>query len=582
MLWGEAGLEAPGFVPFRWGGKDGFYSTVLLSPKGERFSNWGSGIDINTIKENIRVEDLFRVDIPSLHRGIENPLSRGDYDGDWELHDTLKWNPDTRKPWRSLFLGLSLLYAHAELFFQHRSKVREYVFTYPLAFTETEKDLFIAEAQRMVNKIRSFCYVNEEAVPQNRFHAVDESTAVAKFIEAPPNLETLELFIDTGGGTTDIALRYGSQFLVLDSIKVAGKTFFQIAQLNFERNMRGGSQFKKHLGNLLQNSNDKEIDVLNKQLELSTFYSLAINTLDDQSFRQKEESILPSEKANGKESRRGMGERSYQRYRTRLFFQHMIAYSLLQACAAAVDANLQIKNGIKLILGGNAWGLMVFAEMRRNTQTLHDEATEILNIIKRNLAPTLDDSSKREILNNLRIAEIKLLNKERLSEAKTAVARGALTDLDGEPELQTNGSPTTHVYSGFTIKQLSVNESQAFDLNWFNLWGLRGLKEKTGMGVGVIKQFEFARERELRNPNPTLAVFTALGNSTKNYEKDMMPGDEWVNINSKLQEKTSFVRGENLMAAPINFFVSMMLYPDKKDHRFLNVLAQENESFENR
>lgn len=578
MLWGEeSALETPGFVPFRWGGKDGFYSTILLSPKGQRVSDWG--VDIDHVKDDIRVEHLVRVDIPSLHRGIEKPLSNGDYEADWEMHDDLKWDPDTRKPWRSLFLGLSLLYAHAEIFFKHRSKVREYVFTYPLAFSATERDLFVDDARQMVNKVRSFCYAGLGDVQGDRFHAVDESTAVAKFIEAPPNLETLELFIDTGGGTTDIALRYGNQFLVLDSIKVAGKTFFQFAQMNFERNMRGGSQFKKHLGNLLQDLDDQELDIPNEQLGLGTFYSLAINTLDDQTFRRKEEAILPAARSGTGQRNRGMGEGSFQRYRTRLFFQHMIAYGLLQACAAAVDKGLDVRNGVKLILGGNAWGLMVFAELRRETATLHEEASDILDLIKRHLGPTLDEG-KRRFLASLKIAEVKLLNRERLSEAKTAVSMGALTDLDLGVTAP-DGADDAQAYSGITIRQLSVNESVPFDLCWHDLWGAPGFRAKTGRRVGDIKRFEFERTREINGPNPTVAVFTSLGNSG-NYEKDPMPEQEWVNINSKLQETATFVRGEELRPAPMNHLVSEMLYPSRKEHRLLNVLAQKNNSFENR
>ncbi len=578
MLWGEeSALETPGFVPFRWGGKDGFYSTILLSPKGQRLSDWGG--DVDHVKDDIRIEHLARVDIPSLHRGMEKPLANGDYDTDWEMHGDMKWDPDGRKPWRSLFLGLSLLYAHAELFFKHRAKVREYVFTYPLAFSPSERDLFVDDARQMVNKVRSFCYAGLGDVQNDRFHAVDESTAVAKFIEAPPNLETLELFIDTGGGTTDIALRYGSQFLVLDSIKVAGRTFFQFAQMNFERSMRGGSQFKKHLGNLLQNLDDRELDIPNQQLDLGTFYSLAINALDDETFRRKEEAILPAAKSGTGQRNRGMGEGSYQGYRTRLFFQHMITYGLLQACAAAVDKGLDVRNGIKLILGGNAWGLMVFAELRRSAQTLHEEATDILNLVKRHLGPTLGDD-RRRFLDNLKIAEVKLLNKERLSEAKTAVSVGALTDLDGGTAAP-DGADDALAYSGITIRGLSVNESEPFDLHWHDLWGARSFRAKTGRRVGGIKSFEFERTRDINGPNPSVAVFTALGNPS-NLEKDPMPEQEWVNINSKLQETATFVRGEELRPAPMNHLVSEILYPSRKEHRLLNVLAQKNNSFENR
>jgi hypothetical protein len=574
MLWGEASeLETPGFVPFRWGGKDGFYPTVLLSRPGD----WGA----EEIRGDFKPEHLFRVDIPGLHKGIERALYLGDYNTSWNLIGDMKWDPDSRKAWRSLFLGLSMLYAHAELFFNHGAKVHEYVFTYPLAFSQDEAQLFIDDAKQTTNKIRQFCYVNGQDVGKDKFHAIDESTAVARFVEAPPNTETLELFLDTGGGTTDIALRHGSDFLVLDSIKVAGRTFFQFAQINFEREMRGGSQFKKHLGNLLQDTQDQELAIANNRLELGTFYSLAINRLDDDTFRRKEESILPGRKeSGGAQSTRGMGSYSFQRYRTRLFFQHMLAYALLQACAAAVDKELDVRNGIKLVLGGNAWGLMLFGELRRSTETLEELSTEILDLIKRNLTENLPER-KRPFLTNLRIADIVLLNKEKLSEAKTAVARGALTDLEASGDGQLRGSQDAQAYSGLTLSQLSVNNLTPFDLFWHDLWGMKGLKEKTGKRVGEIQSFEFTRSRDLQSPNPVLSIFTSLGNIA-DVEKDLLPEQEWVNINSKLQERTSYVNKDELRSAPINNFISEVLYPAKKDHRYLNVLAAKNKSFENK
>ena len=81
-----------------------------------------------------------------------------------------------------------------------------------------------------------------------------------------------------------------------------------------------------------------------------------------------------------------MGAYSYQRYRTRLLFRHIITYSLLQACAAAVDNRIKLSSGINLILGGNGWGLMLFAEFPRDSTRLRDEAQAILKSLKTQLA----------------------------------------------------------------------------------------------------------------------------------------------------------------------------------------------------
>jgi hypothetical protein len=239
-----------------------------------------------------------------------------------------------------------------------------------------------------------------------------------------------------------------------------------------------------------------------------------------------------------------------------------------------------VRNGIKLVLGGNAWGLMVFGEMSRSTETLEELAIEILDLIKRNLTEDLPEN-KRPFLTNLRIAEIVLLNKEKLSEAKTAVARGALTDLDIGDTEQPRGNQDVQAYAGITLRQLSINKLTPFDLLWHDLWGSKGFKEKTRKRVGEIQSFEFTRSRDLDQPNSVLSIFTSLGNSA-DAETDLTPEQEWVNINSRLQEHSSYVHADELKTAPINSFISEVLYPEKKDHRFLNVLAAKNRSFDNK
>src|SRR5205085_714529 len=111
------------------------------------------------------------------------------------------------------------------------------------------------------------------------------------------------------------------------SIKVAGRTFFRFAEDNFKGEEKAGaSQFKKHLGSLL-NDTDREFSPKGLVVDLGTFYSLRINRLDDETFKEKELDIL----------KKTMGSPSYQLYRTKLFFRHIIAYGLLQASAALVD-----------------------------------------------------------------------------------------------------------------------------------------------------------------------------------------------------------------------------------------------------
>jgi hypothetical protein len=351
--------------------------------------------------------------------------------------------------------------------------------------------------------------------------------------------------------------------------------------VNFEKNMSGGSQFKKHLGSLLQDLEDKELSLEEDRLErLDTFYSLAINRLDDLTFRRKESNILPGEKGYDKSPNKGMGPASFQRYRSRLFFQHTLTYALVQACAAAVNRKLEIRNGIRLVLGGNAWGLLAFAELPRTNEAIKQEVEEILDLIKSKLTPTLSEEERKYLGDTLCIADVRLLNRDHLSEAKTAVARGALTDLD---TTQTGEILTQNAfsYSGITLRRLRVNGSEPFDLLWSDLWGKEGLRQKLNRRIGDIKTFEFERDRQVRDANPVLTIFTTLA-STSYENGDSLPDQEWVNINSRFQDQKTYVDNESLSHAPLNYFISEVLYPSKKEHNVLNALARQNGNYENR
>jgi hypothetical protein len=116
---------------------------------------------------------------------------------------------------------------------------------------------------------------------------------------------------------------------------------------------------------------------------------------------------------------------------------------------------------------------------------------------------------------------------------------------------------------------------------WCDLWGKEGLKQKLGKRVGDIKELDFERQQNLNEPNPVLTIFTSLGN-TSDPDRDLMPAQEWVDVNSTFQERGTYLGKEGLNHAPLNYFISEKLYPVKREHRLLDVLAQQNGSFENR
>ncbi len=561
ILWGmRPTLENPGFVPFEWGGHKGFFPTILLSRRSDE--NLRDELHPNQVS----LEHLFKVDIPGLHKNMEERLSQGEFNHIWKMHPNPKWETSGTKPWRTLFLELTLLYAHAELFFNKGVKLDKYVFTFPLAFSQAERESYHEKVQDALRKVRQYCYGTNPATDRFTYIAsVDESTAIAESIGATSATATMDVFIDIGGGTADIAVRYNRRFLVLDSLRVAGNTFFRFAEKNFKHDLHGASEFKKHLRWLLQGKDDgAEYRIINpdSDFKLGVNYSVAINALDDQQFRDREMAIL----------KRTMGTRSYQKYRTRLFFRHVITYALLQACAAVVDQKIKLTSGLKLVLGGNGWGLMIFADIPRSAKRLTEEATQILNLLKRELSPTLEDA-ERACLEMLKISTLELLNESNLSKAKTDVALGA---LNANPNRQ-NGSQSTTPYAGVTVTNLQINDFNAQTIRWCDRWDFDELKEKFGFMDSVTEAHFDSPEDQEKPLDTILSVFTCVGNTRTNQE-DNMPPATWLNINGKLTESISEMQGDRIEHAPINYFVSDVLYPDTP-RDVLDVLAEKNGQF---
>ncbi len=567
MLWGSPPrLENPGFVPRQWSGEKGFFPTILLSRKSD-----GKLPEIEPNK--IRLEHLLKADLPCLHSKMSDRLIANNYDSQWRVHDNLKWNSDTRTPWRSLFLQSVLLYAHAETFFTRKSKFAKYAFTYPLAFSDNYGTTYHEKAQDSIKQIRHFCYGEPRNEDGNfKYFKMDESTAIAKSLKQSGLTGLLEVFVDIGGGTADIAIRHQDKFVVLDSIKVAGKSFFQIAEKTLNQSeISGSSQLKKHLQQLL--GRDQKSADIKLKLPLGALYSVQINELDDRTFKEREESII----------KQGMGEKSFSRYRSQLFFHHLLSYALLQACAAAVAQNLHLSNGIKLILGGNGWGLLLFAEWKRSSSFLQLEAEYILGLLKENLLKKASEA-ERQIIEKIHISGLNLLNERNLSEAKNSVALGALQAVETEPIFD-----DTEPYSGIDIKNLKLNMAEPQNIRWFEKWSHPAFQTRFGR-LPNLNHISFEHPENLGSPiDLNLSAFIGLGN-TNDGKTDNMPAATWQQMNGNLISgiRNMSIEGGQLVvadthnneekhsAAPFNYFLSSILYPSDGQRDFLDVLAEEN------
>jgi hypothetical protein len=564
MLWGKRQpLESPGFVPFEWGGQKGFFPTILLS----RLSDPTLRDDLRP--DQIKLHHLFKVDIPGLHKGMEERLNVGEFNKVWKPHTNLKWETSGTRPWRTLFLELTMLYAHAELFFRRGVKPDTYAFTFPRAFPLNEQDIYHSKVQVALRKIRHYCYgsrytdFNEtDFIYKSK---VDESTAIAEQIRSHANPALMDVFVDIGGGTADIAIRHNGHYLVLDSIRVAGESFFRFAEKNFneKHDLHGAPAFKRQLRRLLQGQDDDApYKILNpdKEFRLGVTYSVAINALDDAQFREREAAILKETK----------GTRSYQKYRSKLFLRHIITYALVQACAAVIEGKLKLSSGLKLVLGGNGWGLMVFAGMPRSAKRLTEEATEILKLLKRELSETLDDE-ERACLDTVKTIHLELLNESDLSAAKTSVALGALKASAKE----LNSEQTVTPFAGVTIKNLQINKKTAMTARWCDRWGFEEFKSRYGFMDNVESVWFDRSENQEKPMDSLLSVFTCVGNTSTNTQ-DNMPGDVWISLNSELSAHINETQGDRVEQVPINYFISDILYPRDSTRDFLDTLAAKN------
>jgi hypothetical protein len=557
--------EQPGFFPYEWSATTtkGFYPTILLSRRSD------PRLTDELEPEEVSLDHLFKVDIPGLHKELEQRLYEGSLNATWKPHANLKWDLEGRtEPWRTLFLELTLLYAHADLFFDKRALVDHYVFTFPLAFRKDDRESYHTKVKNALKQMRYYCYGASLMANVNYDENVDESTAIAESIGSVGTKATMEVFIDVGGGTCDIAVSHDRRFLVLDSIRVAGKTFFQFAKKNFSDDLQGAVQFRKHLGKLLQGANDSELKLINPDpsFGLDITYSVWISGLDDQRFKEREAAIL----------RKGMGTYSYQRYRTRLFFRHIITYALLQGCAAVVDQKIKLSSGINLILGGNGWGLMLFAEFARISDRLKEEAQAILKTLKKQLAEHTTPE-ERQYLEALKISSLVLLNEENLSKAKTNVALGALNAnrISGAGDRS-----TTMPYTGITLEELQLSGASPETIRWSDRWGVASFKEKFP-GVEQVEDGSFTVPDDLEKPlSSVLSAFTSIGN-VRSQDQDNMPAAAWTNINGRVAEFVSSLRGnvERLEVSPINHFLSEVLYSKKASRDYLDTLAEVNGNY---
>lgn len=587
-LWGRPLADTAGFVPHEWHGQP-FYSTVLLAPK----SNPALG---NKSSGTIEAVDLFQVDIPVLHKGLADSLYSGGLEANWNAYPDLKWDVrDENRAWRAFFLSLSLVYAHAELLFSKGMQVAQCVWTYPLAFSGGKDTLFKEEADAVLKNVQELCYGR---VLAGQPFTINESQAIATSEGTEgEGRNYVDLFIDIGGGSTDIAVYANDHFLVQDSVEVAGRAFFSFAEESVDPShpytkfdTPGARNFRENLSRLLRGT-DKQFTKLTSpaaggqaftadMYRLGTYYSIIIGNLPEAAADGKHSLTMGERKIINGANGPSINNRSYQTYRSLLFYRHLISYGLLQACAAAMNDS-ELDPRFRIICSGNGWGLTLFAGLNKGGNTvkhaIKHEADRLLKVIKAALLKKVEaangthqqsaeDEKRRQRIEALTVGEVKFLGR---GVTKTAVARGAakIAAAHGAAGAARNGDgggARMVCYTGLKLDPLKVN-GQSVSVDWLDRWATEELLSKVLESDTGLKSIEFGRLHEDGQPcDPLLTVF-------------VQPRDKWGELNSVVRKSGHYERNKQLTKSPVNQLLARVLYPRGDRHFFLENMAQQEE-----
>lgn len=318
-------------------------------------------------------------------------------------------------------------------------------------------------------------------------------------------------------------------------------------------------------------------------IDSQSVYSYRMNEVSGEDFYSREALALGLEPKVLKP-----GYPSYQRFRTLLIFRHVIAYALVQACAAlasaeSVERNLGNVDLIDLTLTGNGWGLLVYAAKRRAKRELQDEAHRILQLVLRVFREGGANAEELARIENIKVGSVTIIGEgAECGEAKTAVAKGALVYYSANAQGQEVALPAhdrTVCYTGVSIESLKVDEREPISVRWCDPWTLDHIRKvafEADYPVDGLTSLSFELPREIDKPcDPILSVFTRIANELRPAEDPMAP-EEWRAMNADLQRARYLDINQLEGMSPLNVFLSRILYPDKgtESTRFMKTMAQ--------
>jgi hypothetical protein len=526
--------EKYGFIPQNYSAKSSFPSYLIFNTK------------FSFKESSYKLEDLFgNIDLAALYPIYLDEFFRKKDIQDFGVHSNLKWEAIDNFE-RQLFLAKYILLVMAELFFEHKLKISEIIFTYPLALSGNYNE-FVINVENAVNMVKKVYEMPETEI---KIKYIDESTAAACGVGRQAGVkDAYDIIIDLGGGTADIAIRKDENLLLKDSIKFAGETFFNFCEtiLTREKNNDFSSLFKI----LVDEERGRLIELAEGKYEhngLHRFFNYKV---------QKYEVDFNLRKAKFLKNFENFPKDSYAYYRCLLFFRHLMAYALLQVAGLMMEENGKqcqekgtILGKVNIILPGNAWKLMIFANLK-DEQTLKRDCRVIINIIKEELGVELD------------IREI-IIPKD----AKSIVSKGALQvkNLQNKP-MESDIPPIIGVNS-----ILKYGAENSYDIKWHYLWGFEKINKKISsiLDRSATGSLELL-EKEFAASSP-FSVLVRIANLTPPY-RNLLNEDE---ISIFFANLRSYIKANNLEGLfkerPL-FYILYQLYYLPEEYNYMIKIA---------
>jgi len=385
------------------------------------------------------LEALPQLDLPGLRRGAFRAGGRG-----WRPAPNLKWgasmigrsnyNPAPRR----LFLTYVLMLTCAELTLGESSldgAPQRYVFTYPLAM-QKDRSSFADACKKVVQRVEELAYGTARDNTEALVKLVSESHAAAQAkAEGNGGEAQRDVVLDLGGGTADICVMRGRKASTMDSVRLAGRRFFEVFGKTIEGQRQGCETslsclaammfFNEAVGGDDGRREAAERDAATSAAggtdRLAGDFGLCLRDLSAQDQAVCAQNIVDVSDPS----------RQHAAFWMRAFFKHVLAYTLVMTAADIVeevrtagDAALDWQPYIHIIPAGNGWGLLPFAGISIETlgrKVLPRVWEETLAGLRRESA---EDEASRWIFELLSRAQFKISALDS-AKKKTCVALGA-------------------------------------------------------------------------------------------------------------------------------------------------------------